>query len=625
MAKKLDLMEEKRKEELVTEVLEDFRRRQQERKNFESQWRLNMNYVLGNQYCSINSNNEVENYDKRYFWQEREVYNHLASIVEIRLSKLNGVRPRMSVLPSSADIKDISASKMSKAVLDSLQHKVNLSEKLSEGASWSEICGTCFYKVTWDSNAGKVVTMDPYLMKEGDVDISVIPPFEIFPFNSAIADMECNPSIIHARAYPVETIKDLYGVEVVGETLDVYSLTSTNTISGFGYTQNITSCGSEAKENHALVIEKYILPTVEYPNGRLIIIAKDRLVYDGELPYVNGVDGARTYPFIRQTSVNIAGCFWGISVIERAIPVQRAYNALKNRKLEYLNRLSMGVMMVEDGSVDVDDLEDEGLSPGKVLVYRQGANPPSMMSANRLPIDFASEENRLLNEFSIISGISDLMRQSEAVYANLSGTALQLLIEQDTSRLSCSIDSIKFAVVAIAKQSLRLYKQFAVVPRLARIMGEKNSTEVFYFTNSDLGGDDIICDSESELATSKANQRSLVFELLNSGLLQDENGQISNEVRLKVLEMLGVGIYDSKQDLSQMHIKSAQKENLHFSQKDFSDEVQSYDEHELHIKEHIAFLLSSDADEINKDKALKQKVLDHINMHKSCIKLMQGE
>ena len=625
MGKKFSIKDEQYKNDLVAEVLEDFRVRQQERKNFESQWRLNMNFVLGNQYCSINSNNDVEDYEKRYFWQEREVYNHIASIVEIRLSRLNSVRPRMSVIPSSADIKDISASKMSKAVLDSLQHKINLSSILSEGTAWSEVCGTAFYKVIWDSMAGRIVTLDPYELKEGDVRISTVPPFEIFPFNNSIPNLEDNPSIIHARAYPIETIKSIWGIDVQGETLDVFSLSNTNTISGFGYSQNITSCGSQPKDGHALVIERYELPTAKYPNGRLVIVIKDQLVYDGELPFVNVADGKRGYPFIKQTSVNVPGSFWGISVVERAIPVQRAYNALKNRKLEYLNRLSMGVMMVEDGSIDIDDLEDEGLSPGKVLVYRQGATPPTMMGANRLPIDFASEESRLLSEFSIISGISDLMRQSQAVYSNLSGTALQLLIEQDTSRLSSSIDNLKFAVIEMAKHTLRLYKQFAQVPRLAKIMGEKNSVEVFYFSSSDLGGDDVMCESESEITSSKANQRSMIFELLGSGLLQDESGRISNDVRYKLLEMLGVGVYDEKQDISQMHIKSAQRENLDFRNQKFDIEVESYDDHELHIKEHIMFLLSKESQNVHSDKKQKEMVLEHINMHRKCLKLMQGE
>ncbi|MCX4286529.1 MAG: hypothetical protein OSJ68_04460, partial [Clostridia bacterium] len=90
------------------------------------------------------------------------------------------------------------------------------------------------------------------------------------------------------------------------------------------------------------------------------------------------------------------------SVIERVIPVQRAYNAVKNRKHEFLNRLAMGVLTVENGSVDTDNLEEEGLSPGKILVYRQGAEKPSLMDSGDVPADFAYEEDRLLSEFETV-------------------------------------------------------------------------------------------------------------------------------------------------------------------------------------------------------------------------------
>ena len=58
------------------------------------------------------------------------------------------------------------------------------------------------------------------------------------------------------------------------------------------------------------------------------------------------------------------------------IPYQRAYNAIKNREVEYINRQSMGILFVEDGSIDVDDLCEDGLSPGKIVVYRQSSNAP---------------------------------------------------------------------------------------------------------------------------------------------------------------------------------------------------------------------------------------------------------
>lgn len=39
----------------------------------------------------------------------------------------------------------------------------------------------------------------------------------------------------------------------------------------------------------------------------------------------------------------------------------------------------INILCVEDGSVDVESLENEGLHDGKVIIYRQGANPPFVL------------------------------------------------------------------------------------------------------------------------------------------------------------------------------------------------------------------------------------------------------
>lgn len=64
-------------------------------------------------------------------------------------------------------------------------------------------------------------------------------------------------------------------------------------------------------------------------------------------------------------------------LVDRLVPLQREYNALKNRKSEFINRLVLGTTFVEDGSVDVDELAEEGLAPGKIVIYRQGAIAPT--------------------------------------------------------------------------------------------------------------------------------------------------------------------------------------------------------------------------------------------------------
>ena len=92
-------------------------------------------------------------------------------------------------------------------------------------------------------------------------------------------------------------------------------------------------------------------------------------------------------------------------LVAMLIPIQRAYNALCNRKTEYVNRLAMGTLLVEDGSVDIEALEEDGLNPnGKVLVYRQGAEIPRIINPNIAEFDFfETERQRLLDEFNFIT------------------------------------------------------------------------------------------------------------------------------------------------------------------------------------------------------------------------------
>jgi hypothetical protein len=63
-------------------------------------------------------------------------------------------------------------------------------------------------------------------------------------------------------------------------------------------------------------------------------------------------------------------------LVSLLVPYQKQYNDIKNNMTAYCNRINYEPLAVEDGSVDIDELEEEGLSPGKILVYRQGAQPP---------------------------------------------------------------------------------------------------------------------------------------------------------------------------------------------------------------------------------------------------------
>ena len=579
-------------EDLVEEVKQDFLKRQNERKTFEAKWRLNNNFILGNQYAGINSLSEVEEYGKQYFWQEREVFNHVAPIIESRLSKLSTVRPKMNVLPSSSEESDLKVARLSKDIISSVYEKLNLKNVIALATQWSEITGTSFYKIVWNGNAGRAVYIDNNKkINEGEVEVVAVPPYEIYPESTSCATLDECFSLIHAKAYNVRDIKNIWGVAVEGQDVDTFSLSQINNLGGLGYKGNSSKIINNIKHNHAIVIEKYISPTEEYPNGRLIVVCQNKLLFNGELPYINSAGNKRGFPFIRQVSVENAGCFWGTSIIDRIIPIQRAYNAVKNRKHEYLNRISMGVMTVEDGSVDTENLEEEGLSPGKVLIYRQGSNPPKMMETQEVPSEFEKEEEQLLAEFSEISGVSSIMTNATWRH-NLSGTAIELMVEQDTARLYTTVENIKTAVEQVAKQILKLYKQFAITPRLLKITNTNGDCDVKYWCNSDLGGEDIEFASDSEVGTSLSNRQEQILQLLSLGLLSNNEGKISDSVRVKILEMFGLGEWEGNTDESVLQKNYADNENLKLVDNEQNDvEVLEIHNHEVHLSRHIAFML----------------------------------
>ena len=257
-------------------------------------------------------------------------------------------------------------------------------------------------------------------------------------------------SIIHAKSMSILDIKEKYGVTVMPESVDKFDLSLSS---------KIVNESEEKPTDKALVIEKYEKPSKTFPRGRLITVAGDKLLYYGDLPFRNGELESYGFPFVKQDCISSIGRFFSLGIVDRLIPIQRAYNAVKNRKHEFMNRLTSGVMLVEDGSIDVDDLESEGLPPGKVLVYRQGSKEPEMMGGLTMPEDFEQEEKRLLNEFVTVSGVSDV--SSASLSASLkSGSALEILVEQENEKLLLPVERIRNSYITIAKQALRLYYYF---------------------------------------------------------------------------------------------------------------------------------------------------------------------
>ncbi len=637
-------------ERLCREVEEDFKLRQSERREYERAWQLNLNFNAGKQYCGLDLYGEICEYPKTYEWEQRRVFNHIAPVVDTRLSKLSRVRPVLAVRAASSDERDRRSAFIASSILSCVQEDGDWDGVISEACAWSETCGTAFYKIIWDERSGKVVGAkeDGGKLSEGDVRLAAVSPFEIYPYSLYIEDIRMQPSIIHAKAVPVDDIFEMYGVRLAGSDIRGISRdllhrtadngsgsnaglkTGSNAGSGSGSIKsgagNNANAGSSAREkagygdgavggdgrNYEKVIERYEKPDSTRPNGRLTIVAGGKLLFDGDLPYVNGSNGTREYPFVKQTSFPSPGKFFGSSVIERLIPIQRAYNAVKNRKHEFLNRISMGTVAVEEGSVDCDELAEDGLAPGKIIVYRQGCTPPSMLSLGSVPDEFYREEEKLLKEFSGISGTNGFSDDAASFAGITSATGLQLIIEQDDARLNTAYASLKRAVKEAGRQALRLYKQFAGEVRLLKFSNGGDQKAPVLFKGSDISSDDVVLEADSELNMTPAQKRTVIYELMDRGLFK-EGGDMTASARKKLLTALGYPTLAPERDVEELHRARARSEND--AMKKGERAVKEYDDHAAHIEEHTAFLLSEEL-----EKGAEERISNHIKEHERMLK-----
>ena len=578
------------------EVRRDYERRSEQRRATEAQWTLNACFVAGRQFAEITPVLGVEDVLPESEWEERKAYNHIAPILETRLAKLSGVRPVMSVRPASGSDADLKIAEASTKILSAVSARLQTENVISRATLWSELTGTALYKVFWDKAAD-------------DVCVTAVSPYEIFPDNLCAETMDDVRSLIHARALPVSEVRDMYGVEVAEEEVE-FALPERSS------SRLLCDLRKTRPGGYAVLIERYERPSADKPDGELLITCGDKLLHRGPLPYVNGMGGKRTFPFVKQDALPSAGAFFGQSMVERAIPVQRAYNAIKNRKHEFINRLCGGVLAVEDGSVDTDSLAEEGLRPGSVVVYRQGSRPPQMLEQGSVPASLNAEESKLEEEFNVITGVSDIMRSSAVPAQAGSGTAIRLLIEQDDSRLAITSDLIRAAVREVSRMVLRLYKQFACTERLTRCGGEDGRVELVRWKGSDIGECDVVCDTVAESALSRTGRQSRLLELLSLGLLSDDDGKLSGATRHKLLDAFGYGSWETAEELRSLHEQRADEENIAFASGK-SPEAGEIDDHDLHLRSHIRFMLGSDfAKAAKRDGELEKRMLAHVRSHR---------
>ena len=622
------------KEDIIQKVLEDLEKRKTERSILEHQWTLNANFLVGNQYCEINPyRGDIEQLEPVYDWLERETFNQIAPLVETRIANLRKINYMMKVKPATNELADYAKADTSTNVLQHTQKVTDFESKKNTAINWNELTGNCFFLSWWDKDKGEKFAVEQIFdidengeqktketaYYQGDLDYGLITPYELYPESIFKQTVEAQRSIILEQVKTVDDIYDLYGVKVEGSNIETFELTPVGSGGGFGYENTTVTIGHRTIDNAEKVITYFERPSKHKPNGQMIIIIGDKeLVYYGDLPYSR-------IPIVQTVCIEVAGQFFGKSAIERMIPIQRAYNGCVNRIHEYIKHIAIGSYITEEGSIDIEEYEQNGQAPGAMLVYKQGSQAPIPIPNGVLPNEIMTERYNLKTDMEYAAGVSQLMVYGNTPSGVTSGTAINNLMEIDNTRLSLTGDNIRNAVRKLAIMWLEIYKKYATTHRIVNYVGGNNIGNAIVWSSEDINSYDVDYVTENELLMSEEKQKENFFNAYNMGAYTEKDGSISTRVKMKIKEFMKVGNFTDLMGIDELQIQAAQRENVFF-ENGVIPEVSEFDEHEIHIEEHLRYILQMDFQLLKNKKPEYAKALEnHLRQHKEVIAMEEQQ
>lgn len=501
-------------------------------------WMTNIAYLLG--FDSIFYDTQTRQFQSvargsTYLRRNRVHVNKILPTVNNRLARLCKNPPRYDVRPKSSSDDDKEASRLGLDVLNNVFDTQEVSRKRLELMMWVQECGHSYMKPVWDPMLGEYM-VNPETGEagfQGDIRLDIASAFEVFVDQKAL-NMEDARWAIHAKVRDLQYFRDQYpekGSLVTQEDAWLLSVQYEGRIQALNNQGMGQTNAANQMKNSAIELVYYERRTVSRPMGRMVVVASGVILKDDEL-------AVGEIPLVKFDDIIIGGKFYPESLITHLRPLQDQYNRVIAKRAEWTNRLLAGKYRAPKGSaLTQESMTDQS---GEVLYYTPVPNaaPPEAMQVPNIPQYAYQEEESHEKNMNDISGINDPSR-GQMPSATIPAIGMQLLVEQDDTRIGVITESHELAWAKVGRLVLKYAEKFYEMPRLLKIAGPDSEYKVKEFKGQDISGNtDVIVIRGSTLPGSKVLKRQEIMNLYGQGLLGDPNDPT---VRQKVLEMLEFG------------------------------------------------------------------------------------
>ncbi len=337
----------------------------------------------------------------------------------------------------------------------------------------------------------------------------------------------------------------------------------------------------------------YHAKTPAMPEGRMtLVLSGDIMLFDGPLPY------KRPYLFPAYAAKKFKTAFAHSYLMDLLGP-QDAFNATVSAILTNQAANAVQNFQCPKGAAPNVVKVESGLN---VWEYDPAAGKLEPMNLLQTAPEVFKFADFLQNQQQLIAGVSDVSRGT--VPSTMSGTAMALLAQQAIQFSSGVQLSRTLLQESVGTAIIELLQTFAVVPRVAMIVGKSKRPLMKYFSGQDLKGiSRVIVDTANPLTKTAAGRVEVANQLLQTPNMIKTPEQYLSVLTTGNLEPL------LEHETSQLNLIKAENERM---MEGGAANAILIDDHPIHILEHACVLNSPEARENPK---VLNAVLGHIQQH----------
>ena len=509
------------------------------RKKHEFQWTINLAYYLGYQHLLFNPRTGLLELPREM--EQPLIINRIGSFIDSRQAKLTKNRPQTRVIPDTNDVPDTRAAKYSDDVLTHLWRKLEMETEYDKLNMLMLIMGNAFMVNIWDPLAGEHVEVNKtnsdnelFLDEEGLVEKEKIfmgeissrhkSCFAVIPGNENITNMKDQPWMMMREHRAVSECEDVWPhlrgklqkmgdddslrteYEKIANRLASPLFTSTGTV----HSQKSDSLNSE-------VLCKYfwMRPNAQYEKGLFIVKVGKEIAYIGSFP---NDYGDNIYPIVRFTEKEDGLHFWSQATLEKLIPVQRAFNILREQKLK--NAVTMGNakwLLAKGSGVSEEAINDE---EAEIIEYNSALPEPHPAQIAPLPNYLAELAQNLIIDFRDVGGQRE---SSVSPPPNLTAAvALQVSAEQSDEIIGPILRRMARSMSTVATQQLLLVSQEWIEARKIKVIGLDGRMGAQWLSAADLRNQtDVHIEIESMFPDFRGAKLERLFNLWDRRIIDD--------------------------------------------------------------------------------------------------------